>query len=58
MHFCVGDRCEAETGLGGIVQMRADVGEVDERHCDGSIGLRGLRDCGGVGLSGLPPNSD
>lgn len=37
--------------------MRADVGEVDERHCDGSVGLRGLRDCGGIGigLSGLEP---
>lgn len=53
MQFCVGNRCETETGLGGIVQMRADVGEMDEGHCDGSIDLRSLRDCGGVRVSGL-----
>lgn len=43
MKFCVGKRRETETGLGGIVQMRTDMGEVDEGHCDGSIGLWGLR---------------
>jgi hypothetical protein len=30
----VRDRCETETGLGGIVQMRAHVSEIDERHVE------------------------
>lgn len=31
--FGIGDRSQTETGGGRIVQMRADIGEVGERHC-------------------------
>lgn len=34
----VGDGGEAETSLAGIVQVRADVGEVDERHLEKRFG--------------------
>ena len=32
VEFCEGYRGEAETGFGGILKVRADVGKVDERH--------------------------
>lgn len=31
--FGTGDRSQTKTGGGRIVQMRADIGEVGERHC-------------------------
>ena len=36
MEVAVGDGGERKAGLGGIVQVRTDGGEVDERHFDGS----------------------
>jgi hypothetical protein len=33
----VGDRCEAEAGERCVLQVRADVGEVDERHGGGRV---------------------
>lgn len=32
MHFCVDDGCEAQTGFGDVVEVRAHVCEVGERH--------------------------
>jgi hypothetical protein len=46
VHLGVGDRGETKTSLGGIVQVRAHRGEVDERHGDESrrrLALRGDR---------------
>jgi hypothetical protein len=36
VEVAIGDGSKREAGLGGIVQVRAHGGEVDERHFDGS----------------------
>lgn len=40
----VGDRCQAQTGFGGVLKMGADVGEIDEGHAVG--GRRREQYCG------------
>jgi hypothetical protein len=44
VEVAIGDGGESETGLGGIVQMGTDCGEIDERHLDfATVAIRPYR---------------